>query len=64
MGRARREFNVSSGAQVNFTSTEHLAALNISAGAIAMVQANGSRVLVTKALGITGTGKLDLTETQ
>jgi len=54
--------NVSTGAQVNFASTEHLAALNIATGALVTLNANGSRALVTKSLSVTGSGRLDLAD--
>jgi hypothetical protein len=54
--------NVSSGAQINFASTEHLQALNVADGAVATMPADGTRVMVTKALSITGSGKLELAD--
>lgn len=48
-------------ANVAFNSTQHLAGLNIGAGGSAVLSSGESKVLVTKSLGITGTGKLDLT---
>jgi hypothetical protein len=47
-------------AVAQFKSTMTLAALNVGAGGTANMLANGSRVLSTLGLSITGTGKLDL----
>lgn len=46
---------------MSFAATQHLAALNIAAGASATLAVGGSRVLVTSILSIAGTGRLDLT---
>jgi hypothetical protein len=51
--------NVASNAQLLMNSSQHLAALTIQSGARATLSANGSRVLVTNQLQISGT--LDLT---
>jgi hypothetical protein len=53
--------NVNAG-QVTFGTTQHLAALNIASGALATMNASGSRVLVTKSLSLAGTGSLDLND--
>jgi len=47
---------------VIFNSTQHLAALNISGTGAATLAAGSGRVLVTKALSTTGSGRLDLTD--
>ena len=57
---------VSTGATLNFDSTEHLSSLSIDSGATATMLGNGTRALVTSGLTIAGslggwTGQLDLT---
>jgi hypothetical protein len=52
--------NVAASGAVVFNSTEHLENLVITNG-IATLSANGDKVLRTRGLSITGTGKLDLT---
>jgi hypothetical protein len=47
-------------ATAQFNSTMNLGALSIGAGGVANMPANGNRVLVTNALSINPTGKLDL----
>ncbi|MBC8109112.1 MAG: hypothetical protein H7Z14_21175 [Anaerolineae bacterium] len=47
-------------AEVRFSSTMTLGALNIGNGGFANMLANGSRVLVTNSISVNGSGKLDL----
>jgi hypothetical protein len=61
-----RNLTVNANSTTNFGSTQHLAALNVGAGATATVTAGGAKNLVTGALTIAvgggaPTGKLDLT---
>lgn len=51
-----------SGGNVVFGSTQHLASLAIGSTRTGTVTANGNRVLVTDALTLVGTGKLDLND--
>jgi GH18 family chitinase len=51
---------VNTGAAAVFNSSQHLAALTINNGATASLSASGSKVVVTKALNVSGTGKFDL----
>jgi hypothetical protein len=46
--------------RAQFDATQHLAALRINDGGDALMRQDGNRVLVTKALTLTGTAKLDL----
>ena len=50
------------GANVEFGSTQNLRALDIAANGSAAVVADGARVLVTRALTIAATGRLDLSD--
>jgi hypothetical protein len=63
---AARNTTVNANSTTNFGSTQHLAALNVGAGATATLTAGGPKNLVTNALTIAGgstpTGKLDLTD--
>ena len=47
-------------AEVRFASTMTLGALNVGNGGVASMLADGSRVLVTNAISVNGSGKLDL----
>jgi hypothetical protein len=62
---ATRNLTVNAGSTTNFGAGQHLAALNVGAGATATLTAGGAKNLVTGALSIAGggtpTGKLDLT---
>ena len=49
-------------AAVQFLSTQDLATLDIFTGGTAVLTAGGAKVLVTQALSVAGTGKLDLTD--
>jgi hypothetical protein len=60
-GTANLAVSVSADGTAIFNSTQHLESLTIDNGGNAGVSANGSRVLVTRALTIAATGKLDLT---
>ena len=44
-----------------FNSTRRIGAINIGAGGVATLTNGGAKVLTTRSLNITGTGKLDLT---
>ena len=61
-----RNITVNANSTTNFGSTQHLAALNVGAGATATITAGGPKNLVTNALTIAGgstpTGKLDVTD--
>ena len=50
--------NVAAPATVNFNATQHLDGLNVAGSAA--VSAGGNKVLMTRALSVTGAGKLDL----
>jgi hypothetical protein len=58
---ANLTINVATGASVIFNSTQHLLALNLNGG-VASVGANGGRTIVTRALSVSGSGKLDLAD--
>jgi hypothetical protein len=59
-GNSNLTVNVASSGSVVFNSTQHLEGLAITNG-VATLSAGGNRVLVTRNLSVTGTGKLDLT---
>jgi hypothetical protein len=62
---AARNLTLDANSTTNLASTQHLAALNVGAGATVTITAGGPKNLVTGALSIAGggapTGKLDLT---
>ncbi len=55
-----RNLTVNANGTTNFGSTQHLAALSVGSGATATISSGGSKSLVTDALTVAGTGKLDL----
>jgi len=59
-GTAALELNLAGGTTATFNATQHLASLSIGPNALATMSSNGSRVLVTDALAVNPTGKLDL----
>jgi hypothetical protein len=54
--------NLGVDASATFSSTQHLAALNLSDNASASLTAGGNKVLVTGGLTMTGTSRFDLTD--
>ena len=62
---ATRNLSLNANSTTNFGSTQHLAALNVGAGATVMIATGGAKNLVMGALSIAGgapTGKLDLAD--
>jgi hypothetical protein len=50
------------GGSIAFTTTQHLAALNVASGASGSLQAGGTRAMIVGGLSITGSGNFDLND--
>jgi GH43 family beta-xylosidase len=60
LGTVAPTIDVAAGASARFTTSQHLAGLNIADGALAAIAGNSSTAVVTPSLSILGSGRLDL----